>query len=164
MQMGVIAAIEDRQVAVAAGNTPQVAPDPLPLKILRIGLFQRLDLCCPVFGHVGGQQNGHLYLIQRIHGSFARCLSVAGMAQSGVQGRRVLIDLLRAFGPERRIVGLADLQSVLAAQQVEVRQGDIVMLRTGYAEALLNMQSAPDPAALDWFGAVLDGTDDALKR
>ncbi|WP_103334783.1 cyclase family protein [Pseudotabrizicola formosa] len=99
-----------------------------------------------------------------VHGSFARHLSVAGMAESGVQGRGVLIDLLRAFGPERRSVGLNDLQAVMAAQQVEVRQGDIVMLRTGYAEALLDMQSAPDPAALDRFGAVLDGTDDALKR
>ncbi|RGP37508.1 cyclase family protein [Pseudotabrizicola alkalilacus] len=97
------------------------------------------------------------------HGSFARRLSVSAMAQSGVQGRGVLVDLLRAFGPDRRIVGLDDLLSVIAAQQVEVRQGDILMLRTGYAEALWDMQSAPDPERLDQTGAVLDGTDEALK-
>lgn len=97
-----------------------------------------------------------------VHGSYARKLSVAGMAQSGVQGRGVLVDLLRAFGPGRTIVGHDALQDAMRAQGVSLRPGDILMLRTGYAEALLDMQDAPDPAALDRTGAVLDGTDPAL--
>ncbi|MGN0933254.1 cyclase family protein [Falsigemmobacter intermedius] len=96
------------------------------------------------------------------HGSYARRLSVARLAESCVQGRGVLVDLLRHFGPGRSIIGLEELQQAISAQNVEVRPGDILMLRTGYAEALLDMQSNPDPARLDQTGAVLDGTDTAL--
>ena len=96
------------------------------------------------------------------HGSFARKLSVSEMATTGVQGRAVLIDLARHFGTGRTIVGRAALEQAIAAQGVEIRKGDIVLLRTGYAEALLDMQQAPDPDRLDRTGAVLDGQDEAL--
>lgn len=96
------------------------------------------------------------------HGSFARKLSVAEMASHTVQGRGVLLDLLRHFGPERRVLGLNDLRAALEAQQVVLRPGDILLLRTGFAEALLDMQSDPDAEALERTGAVLDGTDNAL--
>lgn len=98
------------------------------------------------------------------HGSYARKLSVEVMAQSSVQGRGVLVDLVRAFGTGRKLVGLADLQQAMSAQGVDVREGDILMLRTGYAEALWEMQDAPDPERLDQTGAVLDGTDEALRN
>lgn len=97
------------------------------------------------------------------HGSYARRLSVCEMAKSPVQGRGVLIDFVRHFGMARTLVGLDKLQEVIAAQNVELRRGDILMLRTGYAEALRDMQDAPDPEGLDATGAVLDGTDQALK-
>lgn len=97
-----------------------------------------------------------------LHGSFAHKLSVAGMAATGVQTRAVLVDLLRAFGMERRIIGLGELLAAIREQEVEIREGDILILRTGYAEALLDMQSDPDPARLDQSGAVLDGADTAL--
>lgn len=98
------------------------------------------------------------------HGSYARRLSVEIMAQSTVQGRGVLVDLVRAFGHERKIVTLDDLLQAIAAQNVDVREGDILMLRTGYAEALWDMQDNPDPELLDRTGAVLDGTDEALRN
>ncbi|WP_102227072.1 cyclase family protein [Acidimangrovimonas sediminis] len=97
-----------------------------------------------------------------VHGSYARRLSVAGMAASAVQGRGVLVDLVRAFGTGRTIVGLDALREAMTAQRVELRQGDVLMLRTGYAEALLEMQDRPDPDAMDRTGAVLDGSDPAL--
>lgn len=96
------------------------------------------------------------------HGSYARRLSVAPMAATGVQGRGVLVDLLTAFGPGRTVVGLELLQQAMDSQNVTLRPGDILMLRTGYAEALLDMQEAPDPEGLSRFGAVLDGSDAAL--
>ncbi|MFE3836399.1 cyclase family protein [Pseudogemmobacter sonorensis] len=99
-----------------------------------------------------------------LHGSFARKINVAGMAASALQGRGVLVDLVRAFGTDRRLVGHADLERAIRDQGVEIREGDILVLRTGYAEALLEMQSAPDPERLDRTGAVLDGTDTALHR
>ncbi|MCA1868901.1 cyclase family protein [Agrobacterium genomosp. 3] len=96
------------------------------------------------------------------HGSYARHLSVAPMAATGVQGRGVLVDLLAAFGPDRTVVGLELLQQAMRDQGVTLRPGDILMLRTGYAEALLDMQDAPDPDGLSRYGAVLDGSDGAL--
>lgn len=97
-----------------------------------------------------------------LHGSYARHLSVAGMAVTGIQGRGILVDLLKAFGPGRTIVGLADLQAAMRAQQVDPRPGDILVLHTGYTEAMLKMQDNPSAEALDHCGAVLDGTDEAL--
>lgn len=98
------------------------------------------------------------------HGSYARRLSVAAMARTGVQGRGILVDLLRAFGPERRMIGLADLQLAMQQQGVEQRRGDILLLRTGFSEAIQAMQDKPDLEALERTGAVLDGTDSALLQ
>lgn len=99
-----------------------------------------------------------------VHGSYARHLSVAGMAVAGIQGRGVLVDLVKAFGTGRTIVGLQDLTNVMRTQRVELRRGDILVLHTGYTEAMLNMQDNPSAEALDHCGAVLDGTDEALLR
>ncbi|WBU61676.1 cyclase family protein [Paracoccus albus] len=96
------------------------------------------------------------------HASFAKRLSVSAMAAQPVQGRAVLVDFTRHIGTGRTIVGCDLLQEVIEAQNVELRQGDILMLRTGYAEALLDMQDYPDPDGLERTGAVLDGTDAKL--
>lgn len=99
------------------------------------------------------------------HASYAKRLSVCEMAKSPVQGRGVLIDFTRHFGRERVIVTRAILEEVLAKDGIEIRPGDIVMLRTGYAEALMEMQADPDPEHLQHHvGAALDGTDAALHQ
>lgn len=96
------------------------------------------------------------------HASYARKLSVTEMARQPVQGRGVLVDFVLHFGTDRIIVTRDLLEEVLAAQGIAIRQGDILMLRTGYTEALWDMQDNPDPERLDRTGAVLDGTDRAL--
>ena len=96
------------------------------------------------------------------HGCYARRLSVCEMAKTPVQGRGVLIDFVRHYGPGRKLIGLTELQEVLKAQRIALCPGDILLLRTGYAEALVEMQDAPDPERLEQTGAVLDGTDAAL--
>ena len=99
------------------------------------------------------------------HASYARRLSVAEMAKTPVQGRGVLVDFTRHFGRERVIVTRTILEDVLDKDGIDIRQGDILMLRTGYAEALTEMQDAPDPEHLQHrVGAVLDGTDAALHE
>lgn len=98
------------------------------------------------------------------HGSYARRLSVCEMARTPVQGRGVLIDFVRYLGTGRTIVGRKLLEEVIAAQDVEIRKGDILLLRTGYAEALQDMQDDPDAERLDRTGAVLDGTDSDLHQ
>jgi len=95
-------------------------------------------------------------------GSYARRLSVSRYAEKGMQGRGVLVDLERAFGPGRKLVGHAELQAAMLAQNVSVESGDMLVLRTGFAEAVVAMGGQPDAHALEQTGAVLDGSDPAL--
>ncbi|QDY70639.1 cyclase family protein [Qingshengfaniella alkalisoli] len=98
------------------------------------------------------------------HASFAKRLSASEMAKSPIQGRAVLVDFVRHFGTDRVIIGRKELEEVIAAQRLEIREGDILMLRSGYAEALWDMQDDPDADRLGQTGAVLDGTDTALHQ
>ncbi|MGR7994006.1 cyclase family protein [Xanthobacter sp. NFM-26] len=91
-------------------------------------------------------------------------LGIETSAEHGVQGRAVLVDLAHHFGEARRLVGLADLQAVLAADGVVVERGDILCLRTGFAEVVMRMDGAPDPEALARACCVLDGRDAGLLQ
>nr|WP_312484044.1 cyclase family protein [Achromobacter ruhlandii] len=95
-------------------------------------------------------------------GSYARKLGINRYAEKGMQGRGVLVDLARAFGPGRSLVGHAQLQAALREQRVVVEPGDMLVLRTGFAETLVEMAGQPDPHQLEQTGAVLDGADPAL--
>ncbi len=95
-------------------------------------------------------------------GSYARKLSISRYAEKGMQGRGVLVDLARAFGPGRTLVGYTQLQAAMREQQVVVEPGDMLVLRTGFAETLMEMNGQPDPHRLEQTGAVLDGADPAL--
>jgi hypothetical protein len=92
----------------------------------------------------------------------AHRLGIETMAVTGVQGRGVLVDLVRAFGTGHRLVGYDDLMRTVEAQKVEVRKGDFLLLYTGYGDALMAMNKQPDHAVLDRTGAALDGTDRRL--
>ncbi|CAB3714580.1 cyclase family protein [Achromobacter aegrifaciens] len=95
-------------------------------------------------------------------GSYARKLGINRYAEKGMQGRGVLVDLARAYGPGRTVVDLAALQAAMRAQNVTVEHGDMLVLRTGFAEAIVAMDGQPDPHKLEQTGAVLDGSDPAL--
>jgi len=94
----------------------------------------------------------------------ARALGIENMAQAAVQGRAVMIDLHAHFGRARKLVGFAELMAVCEADGVEVEEGDMVCLHTGFAELLLEMARDPDMATLERSCAVLDGRDGALLR
>lgn len=96
-------------------------------------------------------------------GSYARKLSVSRYAEKGMQGRGVLVDLARAFGPGRTLVGHEQLQAAMRDQKAVVEPGDMLVLRTGFAESLVAMNGQPDPHVLEQTGAVLDGADAALR-
>jgi len=89
----------------------------------------------------------------------AQALSVAPAARHGVQGRGVLVDLHRHYGPERRAIGRAELMRVLQADGIEIRAGDILCLHTGFAELVARLQPEDDHQVLRSACAVLDGTD-----
>jgi kynurenine formamidase len=92
-------------------------------------------------------------------GPHAGPLGLDHMAASATQGRGVLVDLHRSFGPERIQVGYDELLHALDTQRVEVRRGDFLLLYTGFDDALLAMNRSPDSEILDRFGAVLNGGD-----
>ncbi len=94
----------------------------------------------------------------------ARALGVDRLAVKPVQGRGVLVDLEAHFGRDRKLVGHDALMAVMDADGVAVAAGDILVLRTGFSELLLEMHRAPVKAVLDRSCAALDGRDEALLQ
>ena len=92
----------------------------------------------------------------------AGALGIERLAETGLQGRGVLVDLRRAFGDARRIVGYDDLMRTIDAQRVGVESGDILCLHTGQTEVLLAQGERPESRFLDDAFCHLDGCDDAL--
>lgn len=96
--------------------------------------------------------------------SAALKLGVENLAWQGMQGRGVLVDLARHFGTGRTLVGHAELTQALKADGIAVEPGDMLVLRTGFAEKVVEMAGQPDPEVLHAYGAALDGTDAALLQ
>jgi kynurenine formamidase len=92
----------------------------------------------------------------------AQALGVANMAVHGVQGRGVMIDLEKHLGRTRVAVGYEQLMRILDADHIEVREGDMVCLHTGYADTLLSMNKKPSLELLHQSGSGLDGRDERL--
>ena len=80
------------------------------------------------------------------HRCFAHHLGLEHMAFHGVQGRGVLVDLAHHLGhdwrggrPRRRS------QEIMAADDVVVEPGDMLLLHTGFATKILEWDRNPDP-------------------
>jgi kynurenine formamidase len=101
---------------------------------------------------------------QGTHGPVgARNLGIENMAESGVQGRGVMIDLYAHFGDARHHVGYDDLMTVMAADDVDVEDGDMVCLHTGLGRLIMDADGEPDPA-LRAACPVLEGRDEKLLQ
>ena len=98
----------------------------------------------------------------RFPGPEAGALGIERLAEHGVQGRGVMIDLAHHLGRKRQAVGYDALQRILEADGIEVEPGDMVCLHTGFADTLLEMNRQPDLARLHETGSGLDGWDDRL--
>ncbi len=96
--------------------------------------------------------------------SGARALGVENMAISCIQGRAVMIDLFAHYGRARQWVGYDELMHVLEKDKVEVETGDLVCLRTGFDNLILEQNRRPDGALLAGSCAVLDGRDEKLQQ
>ncbi|MYN13928.1 cyclase family protein [Pusillimonas sp. TS35] len=97
-------------------------------------------------------------------GPVALRLGIEKMAETGVQGRGVLLDLHAHFGDARTLVGMDLLKQVIDKDGVVIEEGDMLCLHTGFAQKLVDMQGKPDPYVLHHSCAVLDGRDEALKQ
>jgi hypothetical protein len=91
-------------------------------------------------------------------------LGIENMAQRCVQGRGVMVDLHAHFGRAKEAVGYADLMRVLADDAVQVEEGDVLCLHTGFAELLLEQGAQPDLAVVHSSCTGLDSRDARLLR
>jgi len=114
-----------------------------------------------VIGPIEYRDDGEVK-VDRPQGAYA--LGIQNMAESCVQGRAVMIDLLGHFGWDRTVVGYDQLMRVLDADKVVVEPGDMVCLRTGFADLILEMNKEPDVERLERSSAALDGRDERLLQ
>jgi kynurenine formamidase len=96
------------------------------------------------------------------HASFAHHLGLEHMAFHGVQGRGVLVDLAHHLGPEWRGVDRKTLEEIMAADDVVVEPGDMLLLHTGFATEVLAMNRDPDPVKIHTMCTYLDARDESL--
>ena len=94
----------------------------------------------------------------------AHRLGIDSIATTCVQGRGVLIDLHEHFGRQRVAVDYETLAGIMKSDGVRVEPGDMLLLRTGYSELLMEMADQPDPELLKHSCAVLDGNDPQMLR
>lgn len=92
----------------------------------------------------------------------ARALSIAVLAEHGAQGRGVMIDIEHHIGRKRHAVGYDQLMRILESDKLEIEQGDMVCIHTGFADTLLSMNKSPDLKVLHESGTGLDGYDRKL--
>ncbi|SAI28421.1 Putative cyclase [Bordetella ansorpii] len=92
----------------------------------------------------------------------ADALGIENLAEHGVQGRAVMIDLEHHVGRKRHAVGYAELMAIMDADGVTVEPGDMVCLHTGFGGTLMAMKRQPDVAHLHATGSGLDGNDARL--
>ncbi len=68
---------------------------------------------------------------------FANALGIEQLAQTGVQGRGVLLDIRRYGSGPQQLVNFDGLLQALKEQHLQVTEGDFLCLYTGYADLLL---------------------------
>ncbi|MCV6905363.1 MAG: cyclase family protein [Achromobacter xylosoxidans] len=100
----------------------------------------------------------------RFPGPRAGALGIEQLAEHGVQGRAVLVDLEAHVGRTRTAVGYDTLMRILEADGVTIEAGDMVCLHTGFGDTLMAMNRRPDVAHLHATGSGLDGEDARLLR
>jgi kynurenine formamidase len=96
------------------------------------------------------------------HISFARHLGLEHMAFHGVQGRGVLVDLAHHLGLDWRGVDRQTLEEIMAADNVVVEPGDMLLLHTGFATEVLKWNREPDPLKIHRMCTYLDAHDESL--
>jgi kynurenine formamidase len=113
---------------------------------------------------VPAKENPNAESWNRFEGSNAGPLGIENLAEHGVQGRGVMIDLHAHYGRKRHAVGFQDLKEILEKDEVKIEKGDIVCLHTGFAEMLMEFKKNPTTEALHNTCTGLDGKDDRLLQ
>jgi kynurenine formamidase len=93
---------------------------------------------------------------------FAHHLGMEHMAFHGVQGRGVLVDLAHHLGHDWKGVDRKTLEEIMAADNVVVEPGDMLLLHTGFATKVLEWERDPDPVQIHTMCTYLDARDESL--
>lgn len=96
--------------------------------------------------------------------SHAKALDITQLANHGLQGRGVMIDLAAHFGRQAHEVDYDDLMYVIKKDNIQIEAGDILVLHTEFAQALLEMNKQPDPDKVHNMCATLKGSDTRLHQ
>ena len=94
----------------------------------------------------------------------AHALGIEHIAETGLQGRGVMVDLFAVVGLEAVPVGYDQLMRIMEAEKITVEPGDILCLRTGFDRALLAQYADPAIAFDPHRCSGLDGFDEQLQR
>jgi kynurenine formamidase len=94
----------------------------------------------------------------------ARALGIERIAETGLQGRGVMVDLHAHVGLEPVAVGYDRLMAIFEADQVVVEPGDVLCLRTGFDRALLAQYADADAPFDPHRCSGLDGFDEELQH
>ena len=86
-------------------------------------------------------------------------LGIHNMAETCVQGRAVMFDFHAHYGDERIAVNYDMLSKIMADDDVVVEPGDMLIIHTGWAQMILDMNLDPDAEKLHKSCAVLDSRD-----
>lgn len=95
-------------------------------------------------------------------GPRAKALGIEQLAEHGVQGRAVMIDLQAHHGLANYAVGYDELMRILEADRVVIERGDMVCLHTGLGDLIVGMNGQPVAQKLLTSCAGLDGGDQRL--
>lgn len=96
--------------------------------------------------------------------AFSRHLGLEHMAKHGVQGRGVLINLVRHVGTDYRPVNYRTLREIMDADGVKVEPGDMVLLYTGFDRMVLDWDKKPEAAVIQASAPYLDAFDPEILR
>lgn len=124
-------------------------------------LFDADDDGIPEPVYYNGYKAGEDLILDE-EGSKAKALGIENMAEHGVQGRGVMVDLHSLYGESpQKEVNYDDLMRAMEKDKVEVEPGDILCLWTGLDQLILKSNKQPDPS-LRHSCAALNGWDDKL--
>jgi len=91
-------------------------------------------------------------------------LGIDALAETGMQGRGVMVDLFAHYGNQRKAVNFDELMKILEADGVVVEEGDFLCIRTGFDRVLLGYRKSPPAGIQHDVCTGLDGSDQRLLQ
>jgi kynurenine formamidase len=91
-------------------------------------------------------------------------LGIDSLAETGMQGRGVMVDLYAHYGNDRKAINYDEWMRILERDGVEVEEGDFLCIRTGFDRLLLSHEKSPPPGLQHQVCAGLDGSDERLLQ